>query len=335
MGGRMSYSLLDTLAKQHNIRIIHADKPGIGGSSPVPIEDRIPAYLAMIPLLLQHLGIEQVSLAAHSFGTIYALNTLLLYPHLLHRENLYVAFFAPWVHPEHTGVRHLQAAELLPAAMIGKFSSLARWVNGSVLPVVGMSAGLSESVAKSLKSSGPLSSTAAVPPLDPNIESRSRSGNHTTDLDLGDSAVVKELRDLVPTYLFAENVDGVGQDTQLCLRKPRSVPWSTAGRPWEEFDDAVAHLRGVITDEAQVSRQSRKWTVDAFHAETDVMVGEKGRVSFDRCWSGEGTDASEQSGFAYRSQIVDGSDHDFILDPEFGASEKWLERVAESFGTRR
>jgi pimeloyl-ACP methyl ester carboxylesterase len=166
----MSYSTLDTLAIKHNIRIIHPDRPGVGGTNSVPIEERIPVYLAMIPHLLQHLGIEHVSLAAHSFGTIYAINTLLLYPYLLYHENPYVAFFAPWVHPDHTGMRYLQAAELLPAGMIGKFSSVARWVNESVLPVVGMSTGLSASIADSLKNLVPLSNAAAVPPLDQNTE---------------------------------------------------------------------------------------------------------------------------------------------------------------------
>jgi pimeloyl-ACP methyl ester carboxylesterase len=330
----MSYSTLDTLAIKHNIRIVHPDRPGIGGSNSVPIEERIPVTLAMIPHLLQHLGIEHVSLAAHSFGTIYALNTLLLYPYLLYHDNPYVAFFAPWVHPDHTGIRHLQAAELLPAGMIGKFSSVARWVNESVLPVVGMSTGLSASVADSLKSLVPLSNAAAVPPLDPSTEGQRRTGNNTPGLDLNDPMVVKELRDLIPTYLFAENIDGVGQDAQLCLRKPRSVPWSTPSRRWEGFDDAVSQLRGMVAEEAQEVRGGRKWVVDAFHAETDDMVGEKGRVSFDRSWFDKETDAREQPGITYRSQTVDGSDHDFILDPQFGASERWLERVAKSFGPR-
>jgi pimeloyl-ACP methyl ester carboxylesterase len=323
----MSYSTLDTLAIKHDIRIIHPDRPGIGGSNSVPIEERIPVYLAMIPHLLQHLRIEHISLAAHSFGTIYALNMLLLYPNLFDQRNPYVAFFAPWVHPDHTGIRYLQAAGLLPAGMIGKFSSVARWVNESVLPVVGMSTGLSASVADSLKSLVPLSNAAAVSPLDPSTEGQRRTGDNTHGLDLNDPMVVKELRDLIPTYIFAENIDGVGQDAQLCLRKPRSVPWSTSSRRWEGFDDVVSQLRGIVA-EAQDVQGGRRWVVDAFHAETDALVGEKGRVSFDRSWFDKETDAREQPGITYRSQVVDGSDHDFILDPQFGASERWLKCVA-------
>lgn len=51
----------------------------------------------MVPLLLAHLNIAHISLASHSGGDIYLVNTLLTYPYLLHPETPYVCFFAPWV----------------------------------------------------------------------------------------------------------------------------------------------------------------------------------------------------------------------------------------------
>ena len=51
----------------------------------------------MVPSLLAHLNITHVSLASHSGGDIYLLNTMLTYPCLLHPETPYVCFFAPWV----------------------------------------------------------------------------------------------------------------------------------------------------------------------------------------------------------------------------------------------
>ncbi|KAF1927680.1 uncharacterized protein M421DRAFT_64431 [Didymella exigua CBS 183.55] len=331
LGGRMAYAPLDALAKKHRIRIIHADRPGLGGTDAVRLEERISTQLAAIPLLLRHLGIRQVSLAAHSFGAVYAVNVLLLYPHLMHPVAPYAAFFAPWVLPRHSGVKHLQAAALLPAGMIGRFSSVARWVNGTVASVVHMATGVSSGGA-----SVPVENAATVaeqPRLDAeglvSVQSE-RSGDAMCALDLDDPGAVNGLRTLITTFLFAENIDGAGQDAQLCLRKPRSVPWSTPGRPWADIDDAAGQLRGIIADE---SHAGRRWGVDAFHAETDAMVGERGREWFDGCWRGAPTGANEDGGIAYTSQIVAGADHDFILDPVFGASERWLERVAESFGT--
>lgn len=329
LGGRLSYTPLDTLARRHNIRIIHADRPGIGASTPVCIEERIPAYLEMIPKLLAHLGIEHVSLAAHSFGTIYAINFLLLYPQLVHPERPYVAFWAPWVSPGHSGVKHLQAAGLLPASVIGKFSGLASFVNSSVMPVLGMSSGLSSRVSSSFKSSTSARSVTDGPPAVSSDTIGASSETNVCTLDLDDPGVVKELCDLLPTLIFAENIDGAGQDAQLCLRKPRSVPWSTATQPWADIDDAARRLRGIIADDPC---SERIWTVDVFHAETDVMVGEKGQNWFDGCWQNDRAGANEDDRIVYRRQAVEGSDHDFVLDPVFGASEKWMERIAEAFG---
>ncbi len=47
MGGRFSYSTLDSIAKAHDVRIIHADRPGIGGSDAVEIEKRIGTYIGI------------------------------------------------------------------------------------------------------------------------------------------------------------------------------------------------------------------------------------------------------------------------------------------------
>jgi hypothetical protein len=333
MGARYSYSPLDQLARQHNIRIIHPDKPGLGGSDPVPIEDRIPTHVAMIPQLLEHLGIRHVSLASHSFGTIYLLNILLLYPHLLHPKRPYVAFFAPWVHPSHSGVRHLQAAEMLPAGMIGQFSSLAKFVNGNILPLVGMSSGISSAVSNGIKGTLPQSvateaqTLAAAPGVD-------RQGNDSgsNGINMIDKKIVEELRNLIPTFLFAEGVDGAGQDTQLCLRKPRSVPWSTSLRPWDDVDDVVRQLRHIVSTDGADNAEQRVWLLNTFHAESDSMVGRKGQVWFDSCWeSNETATSSLYHVMKYGSEVVPGSDHDFLLDPAFGASEAWLKRVSEAF----
>jgi pimeloyl-ACP methyl ester carboxylesterase len=45
MGTRLSYSPLDQLAKSNNVRIIHPDRPGIGGSDAVELEKRIQTWI--------------------------------------------------------------------------------------------------------------------------------------------------------------------------------------------------------------------------------------------------------------------------------------------------
>ena len=45
MGTRFCYSPLDQLAKAYSVRIIHPDRPGIGGSDAVELEKRIQIWL--------------------------------------------------------------------------------------------------------------------------------------------------------------------------------------------------------------------------------------------------------------------------------------------------
>jgi len=41
----MSYSPLDQLAKKYRVRIIHPDRPGVGGTDAVPLTERISLWL--------------------------------------------------------------------------------------------------------------------------------------------------------------------------------------------------------------------------------------------------------------------------------------------------
>jgi hypothetical protein len=45
MGTRFCYAPLDQLANINNVRILHVDRPGIGGSDPVELEKRVQIWL--------------------------------------------------------------------------------------------------------------------------------------------------------------------------------------------------------------------------------------------------------------------------------------------------
>lgn len=44
-GSRLCYSPIDQLAKNNHVRIIHPDRPGVGGSDPVEPRKRIQTWL--------------------------------------------------------------------------------------------------------------------------------------------------------------------------------------------------------------------------------------------------------------------------------------------------
>lgn len=63
----------------------------MGGSSKVPMDQRVSTWLELVPKLLSHLSIDHVALLSHSCGAIYLLNLLYHCREILHPERPYVA----------------------------------------------------------------------------------------------------------------------------------------------------------------------------------------------------------------------------------------------------
>lgn len=293
----------------------------------------------MVPKLLEHLGIRYVSLASHSGGDVYLLNTIIRLRRFLHPRRPYVCFFAPWVHHSHTGVLNLRATDFLPAGAVATFGSIVRFVNQNVVPVTGVNGDVFKGVKDLIGFSMPAGGGGAVAPVQVQVQADGNGGRGglgggvARGIDLDDEDVVQELRKEIMSYVAAEDLDGVGEDAQLFLRKPREVEWcagsTVEAEKWKDIDSAVKVLAGIVGSEGD---GGRKWVVDAFHAEEDNMVGMKGRVWFDGCWEVvKGSGDGEGGGIEYRSEVVPDSDHNFLMDPGFGASGKWLGRVRDSF----
>lgn len=272
----------------------------------------------MVPKLLAHLNISHVAVASHSGGDIYLMNLILTYPHLLHPEKPYVCFFAPWVHYSHSKVTSMLATELLPAFMIGKFGSVGRFVNNNVVPLVGLSGSFVHGV------SGPFLRTEAASASAPSNDSEgplNHDDSHSPDIRLDDPKVVEELREHIMKFMYAESVDGVSQDAQLFLR--RSGPWNAPNVAWNDFDDAVLLLSRNLSEGNQ---GDVTWAIECFHAEHDQLIGDKGRDWFDSIWV-------PSEGYLYLSEQVKGTEHNFLMDPAFGASERWLQQVRSTWQT--
>ncbi|KAF1968838.1 hypothetical protein BU23DRAFT_367960, partial [Bimuria novae-zelandiae CBS 107.79] len=275
-GGRLAYSPLDQLAKKHKIRILHPDRFGIGASNSVPLGQRIQTWLELVPQLLAHLHIPHVSIASHSGGIVYALNTILTYPHLLSPGNRYVCFFAPWVHQSHSKLNILRVVALLPTAVIDEFACIIR-VAWKCASLCGIGARSNETEVSGSTEALPL---AAVHGINSTF-STATCDEDASSIDLDDLLVVEQLRRLIVMYQFAESTLGQSHDAQLFLKKPQSVSWSAQDASWSDVDDFVPLLSKIINEEDP----GRTWMIDAFHAQNDNMVGEKGREWFDSCWT--------------------------------------------------
>jgi hypothetical protein len=138
-------------------------------------------------------------------------------------------------------------------------------------------------------------------------------------------------------------MEGISADVQLFLRKPRSVTWCSPSVFWSDFDYAVPLVSKLIDEETGTDGLGRSWKIDTFHAQIDAMVGERGKAWFDSCWMSHQlapdtlkenrhtTHPHSSNSYQYVSQVVEGTEHNYLMDPAFGASEMWLQRVRDAF----
>lgn len=218
---------------------------------------------------------------------------------------------------------------------------MVKFVKDNVIPLAGLSGYLMQGVRDSMHR------PSSLTPPSLSMQTRATSllsHEKSSELSLDDDAVVEELRRYITTFLFAECMDGISADVQLFLRKPRSIIWCSPSVFWSDFDYAVPLLSKIIDEEIGLHGRGRSWVVDTFHAQIDAMVGEKGRVWFDSCWMShqlvpelvmeENVPSSHlpvRNSFKYTSQVVEGTEHNYLMDPAFGASKMWLQRVRDAF----
>ena len=313
LGGRYVLCRSAGIARRLKVRLITIDRPGLGGTTPAPIEQRLAVQLAAVPALLSHLGIKHVTLASHSGGAPYLLATLLAHRGLLHPKRPHIVMLAPWVHPKDSGTLLLRLAAALPSQAIGRFHSCAKIINNTLSFSSGLNQGLSRKP-----------TTIAV----------SRTGASDERQDGGkalENAVLSEMDNLAAKYIFAENMEGSSDDAILFLRRhqhPGTANGDLAtgeGRDWLDYQTlAVA----IVAQEKRVAPDavdSEKLHIDVLHSEKDIMAGAGGARYFDDCWAS----AIPHSSVSYNSRVVEGVNHDSILDPTHGVSERWLQNVAQ------
>ncbi|WYZ41799.1 hypothetical protein EsH8_V_000694 [Colletotrichum jinshuiense] len=306
LGSRYLHIAKDELAKKYGVRIINPDRPGFGGTSEVGVQDRVRVWLEMVPALLEHLGVRHISVASHSCGTIYALNTLLHLRHLLSPTRPYVGLCTPWVRPSRSGITTMTLAGGLPDAVLGKFHAVAGFFNRSVGPAVEMS---------SVAFNRLLPSPQATPP--------------TAAPGPGGNMAKFEQRLWEPLFkrVYSENTQGLSQDVILLLKRGGDAGYWGAWQDYDTFVPLLANAERSLAAGAAAAAGAgaSKLRVEVFFSEQDHLIGTKdGPKWFDHCWR------AEQRGdeIEYTSCVVPGTEHDYILRLGFDVFERMLRQIA-------
>ena len=280
-------------------------RPGIGGSTTVPIADRIAIFLETVPLLLSHLKVKHISLASHSAGTIYALNLISRYPELLNPTNPNITLFSPWVHQSHTSVSFLTLASMFPNGILNHWHSVLEFCVRRAAPAFEASS----------VSFLPLSSifTNAMVRKDKQDEEERRCLQ-----GYGISLEVREANTkLTFKRIFSEDTKGVNDEARLCLK-------SVKGTNWHACEDYKEYVRELGSEwQGRVAEGASKLRVDIVFPETDILVGEKGMQYFEDCWECE----ASGPGIEVNSVKVKGADHESSAHPANEAITKMFERA--------
>lgn len=303
-GGRYQAFANDDLCKRYRVRFLGIDRPGIGGTDPVALNQRVATWLDMVPALLDHVGVKHVHLAAHSSGTIFVLSTILHQRHLLHPTKPFAAFFGPWVHPSNSGKWGLSAVGLLPELAIGTWHHWAKMINQNIAPVLTASG---VSVTKASRRS----------------ENETSGTKVTQDSSIGDGMEAtwrKASEAVITEYVFAEKVEGASHEALFCLRKG-----STTWGDWRDMDEAVLTISNNerTRQESQRFENSEKLKIQIFFAENDEMIGKGGQKWLESCF----TQAGVAGWLNVESEVVAGTDHNDVLALQNGAMEKMIQTV--------
>lgn len=234
----------------------------------------------------------------------------------------YVAFFGPWVHPEHSGVALLSTAKLLPSSWISRFTSIQSFVINNVNPTIGFSSTILSGISSAI-----LPKKKATPSEKEVEEENAKIKRYGMN---------KKERDLLDKYGFqralSEGIDGINEEALLCLKK--TAP-GTEGKPvsWDVAEDFDVFVKSLAIRERerlfQLSNQQaerHRLKVDTFFAESDFMVGKKGDRYFRDCWNKD----AYKDAIEWEAIVLDETTHDSVMEVWRPGIERLFDQTKES-----
>lgn len=123
-------------------------------------------------------------------------------------------------------------------------------------------------------------------------------------------------------FVFAEDIGGASDDALLLLKRTGvAQPWGS----WGDIDNAVVLL---AAQEAGIERPSggKPLRIEAFYAESDRMIGERGAKWFGQCF-----EEGKRGVIEFEGRTWPGTDHDGILNRRFGLLERWCRGVKRMY----
>ncbi|KAJ5762183.1 uncharacterized protein N7511_005565 [Penicillium nucicola] len=285
---------LDAIADKLGVRVLVVDRPGMGGSTDVPLVQRMSTWVELVPRLLAHLGIQHVALASHSAGTMYLLNTLYHCRDFLYPSNPVVNMLAPWVDPAHSLKTSMQMLQYIPNKAFDLWHRIPKFFMLQAAPAFASSGAVVKKVTNAISSNDTTSH-------DNSRQEKQR--RHIEEVYGLSRDVQAELDNLMHKYMFEEETVGANSEALQCLRKE---PTNT----WGKCEDYEVFVRDFVKLERGRDGKATPLKIQAYFAESDVMIGKKGQIYFEERWCG--TDEEYKDVVEFASTTISGTDHDTL-----------------------
>lgn len=294
--------------------ILMLGRPGFGGSTPVPVSQRLSIFLETVIALLAHLRIQHIALASQSAGTIYALNLIAHHPDLLYPANPILTLFSPWVHQSISGDTTLKLAAALPDSLLNNWNSIVGGVVTMGIPSFQASSTVFGNITNLFK--------------DDQKQARSRESEEKLAREnYGvSSAVQTAVAKNIGKFLFEENTSGGNDEARLCLRNGPGTSWDRC----EVYPTFVLKLK--VEWEERLKQTGQRLQLDVVFGEgSDSMIGTKGMNYFKECIKQENCG----EGIEVKISEIAGAGHDTVIDPGFSPMRELLDKVRAGWDLRR
>ncbi|KAE8147666.1 hypothetical protein BDV25DRAFT_159840 [Aspergillus avenaceus] len=290
-----------TIAKNYGVRVLVVDRFGMGSTTDVPLQQRVPIWVELVPRLLAHLHVAHVALMSHCAGTVYLLNTLIQCREILDPQKPFVALLAPWVDPSHSHITSMQLAQYIPSKAFSVWHLIPKFLILKAGPVFA-----SSGVAMN-KASNTVASSVSI---DGGSSSELESNRRRIEERHGLSRDVQaELETLVMNFMFEENTVGANSEALQCLRKgPAGIElWGKCA----DYQDYVRELVGLERRQCANTAGRDKLKIRTFFAESDAMIGKAGQKYVENCWHGR--EGEFDNVLDFETKTVAGTDHDQLV----------------------
>lgn len=193
----------------------------------------------------------------------------------------------PWVDVKQSGIKSLQAAQLLPNIALGQFGNLIKFLNTYIGPPIDSSLTF---VDKLLSKN-----------TEPSAKIVERRRYWQAEYGVAPGFASALLNASVQAVL-SESTTGLGDDVQLLLKK---------GGSWGVCENYKEYFEKMAIQETSRDKPPQL-QVKVFFAEEDDMIGPRGQQYLESCWK-HVCDGEHADAFNMELKTITGTDHNGLL----------------------